>query len=374
MCFKALFFSLLSVVLLTSCSGKSKNDSGDYGTSSENVMTQARFLSIEKGDGYTKVIISNPWDSTVNLGTYIIVPQDSAMPKHIPAGTLLRTPVKSLVVNSCVYSGVLEELGAIDIISGVTDAEFFTQPEIQKRLKNNKIVNLGPTASPSAEKLLALKPDLVMINYFEGMKSQPAASQSAPVIHLVDQAEELPLARAEWIRLFGLLTGKEAKADSIYRAVSSSYINLKKESSELPTHPSVLTDNMYQGVWYVPGGKSYQARILADAGADYPWKDNESVGSLSLSYEEILAKAGNADVWLIKSFDQDLTLKSLAAQDARYTHFDAFKKGNIWYSNTATSHLFEEFPFHPERLLSDYLIILHPEKKGTPRYFKKIGK
>lgn len=370
---KTFCIALLSVMLLSSCSGKSKSDSGDYDTASDNIMTQARFLRIEKGNGYTKVVISNPWDSTAVLGTYIIVPQDSAMPKHIPAGTLLRTPLKSLVVNSCVYSGLLEELGAIDIITGVTDAEFFSQPEIQKRLQNKQIVNLGPTASPSAEKLLALKPDLVMINYFEGMKSQPTSSQAAPVIPLVDQAEELPLARAEWIRLFGLLAGKEAKADSIYMAVSSSYNRIKEEASELQEHPSVLTDNMYQGIWYVPGGKSYQARILTDAGADYPWKENNSVGSLSLSYEEILAKAGNADIWLIKSFDQNLTIKNLAAQDARYKHFEAFKKGNIWYSNTATSRLFEEFPFHPERLLSDYLIILHPEKKGTPRYFKKIG-
>lgn len=370
---KTFCIALLSVMLLSSCSGKSKSDSGDYDTASDNIMTQARFLRIEKGNGYTKAVISNPWDSTAVLGTYIIVPQDSAMPKHIPAGTLLRTPLKSLVVNSCVYSGLLEELGAIDIITGVTDAEFFSQPEIQKRLQNKQIVNLGPTASPSAEKLLALKPDLVMINYFEGMKSQPTSSQAAPVIPLVDQAEELPLARAEWIRLFGLLAGKEAKADSIYMAVSSSYNRIKEEASELQEHPSVLTDNMYQGIWYVPGGKSYQARILTDAGADYPWKENNSVGSLSLSYEEILAKAGNADIWLIKSFDQNLTIKNLAAQDARYKHFEAFKKGNIWYSNTATSRLFEEFPFHPERLLSDYLIILHPEKKGTPRYFKKIG-
>lgn len=371
--FKTFCITILSVLLLSACSGRSKSKSGDYDSVSENIMTQARFLRIEKGNGYTKAVISNPWDSTAILGTYIIVPHDSAMPKHIPAGTLLRTPLKSLVVNSCVYSGLLEELGAIDIITGVTDAEFFTQPEILRRLQSKQIVNLGPTASPSAEKLLALKPDLVLINYFEGMKSQPASSQAAPVIQLVDQAEELPLARAEWIRLFGLLAGKEAKADSIYQAVSSAYSRIKKEASELQFHPSVLTDNMYQGIWYVPGGKSYQARILVDAGADYPWKETNSVGSLSLSYEEILAKAGNADVWLIKTFDQNLTLKSLAAQDARYTHFDAFKKGNIWYSNTATSRLFEEFPFHPERLLSDYMIILHPEKKGTPRYFKKIG-
>ena len=55
---------------------------------------------------------------------------------------------------------------------------------------------------------------------------------------------------------------------------------------------------MYQGVWYLPGGASYQAKIIEDAGGKYIWADDKSAGSLNLSYEEVLAKAHNADIWL----------------------------------------------------------------------------
>ena len=44
------------------------------------------------------------------------------------------------------------------------------------------------------------------------------------------------------------------------------------------TKPTVLTGGLYKDVWYVAGGKSWMAKFLEDANADYLWADNNETG------------------------------------------------------------------------------------------------
>ena len=194
-------------------------------------------------------------------------------------------------------------------------------------------------------------------------------------LKFADNLEYTPLGRAEWIKFLGLLTGKEKEAQKIFNQVEAEYNALLQQSKEATNKPKVLVENMYEGVWYVPGGNSVSAQMLNDAGATYPWAQDKRNGSLPLTYEEVLAKAGDADIWLLKVFGQQLTKASLAEMDKRYTQFQPYKTGKIWYSDTSTSGLFDYSAFHPETVLSDYLIIIHPElaKGKTPRYFKQIA-
>ena len=54
--------------------------------------------------------------------------------------------------------------------------------------------------------------------------------------------------------------------------------------------------------------------------------------------------------------------------------FKAFKEGNVYACDTYKSHFFEEFPFHPERLLREYTYLFHPElvKDYQLRYYGKM--
>lgn len=88
----------------------------------------------------------------------------------------------------------------------------------------------------------------------------------------------------------------------------------------------------------------------------------------------MLAKAADADIWLIKMFDQDLNLSTLEAMDSRYMLFNPAKSGGIWAVNTAKVPFYEETPFHPDLLLKDYIGIFHPDliPGYTPRYFNRV--
>ena len=102
------------------------------------------------------------------------------------------------------------------------------------------------------------------------------------------------------------------------------------------------------------------AKIIADAGGDYPWAADKSTGSLSLDFNQVLAKAQKADFWFVKWTG----INSLADLQNQYDlnkSFEAFKQKKVWACDTEKSHFFVRVPFHPDLLLSEFAAVLHPE-------------
>ena len=79
--------------------------------------------------------------------------------------------------------------------------------------------------------------------------------------------EPTPLGRAEWIRFQALFFGKEESADSLFWQTVKAYEKIKALTQQVKERPSVVTEKKYGAVWYLPGGKSYMAHFLEDAGA-----------------------------------------------------------------------------------------------------------
>lgn len=342
-----------------------------------NEMVHSSLLTMYKSQGNTRVDIKNPWDSTSLLASYILVGDGAETPDHDAEVQVIKVPVKSLVVYTSVHAGALKELGKIGVVTGVADAQFYKIPEIVEGLKSSAIVDVGKTDAPVAERIIDLNPDAIMLSLYQGMNLNAVKNLNIPLLQMVDNMETTPLGRAEWIKFLGELTGNRAKADSIFESVEKEYLTIKeKAQSAQSKNPKVLVENMYQGVWYVSGGSSYQATMIKDAGGDYAWVDDKSSGSLFLSFEQVFDKAHDADVWLLKVYNQELSRDAMQAMDSRNMLFDAVNNGGVFYSNTAESALFEEFPFHPELMLKDYIEIFHPEvfDDFTPRYFKQMTK
>jgi iron complex transport system substrate-binding protein len=183
------------------------------------------------------------------------------------------------------------------------------------------------------------------------------------------------------MRFYGMLYGKEQEADSLFHEVETHYDALRQmaaiggspaDTSALPERPSVVMDKMAGSVWYVPGGRSTIGQMLADAGADYPWADDPNSGSLQLSFETVLERAGHCQLWLLRyDSQQPLTLKALLSEKDGYRMMEAKK---IYACNVSTSMFYEETPFRPDLLLQDFIKILHPDIPNLPplRYYHKI--
>jgi len=128
-------------------------------------------------------------------------------------------------------------------------------------------------------------------------------------------------------------------------------------------------------VWYMPGGRSTIGQMLQDAGGEYPWASDTQSGSLSLPFETVLERGGQADVWLFRySSDHEWNYQELLTGHRGYDQIAAFRQHNVYGCNVEQSMFYEETPFHPDRLLCDFLQILHPDIIGLPalRYYKKL--
>jgi iron complex transport system substrate-binding protein len=195
----------------------------------------------------------------------------------------------------------------------------------------------------------------------------------AAIIECADYMETSALGRAEWMRFYGMLTGKENTADSLFAAIEHNYKTIVNENNKQKKHPKVLTERVTNGVWYCPGGNSSMAKLIKDAGGKYIFADNNQSGSLNLSPEMVINKSTDADVWLFIYYgNRPLTRNELAAEYSGYKTIKAFKEGNIYECNGKTSTYFEEISFRPDFLLEELTHILY-SPDSTLRYYKRIS-
>ncbi|MBR5102492.1 MAG: ABC transporter substrate-binding protein [Muribaculaceae bacterium] len=368
---KLLLQLTIFITLLASCAKQDNSTVAD--TTADEGIKYAQLLSINHGNGFTEVKIADPWNEGSTLHTYVLVHRDSVVPANVPQGTVVRVPLERALVYSAVHTGVMKELGHIGAVAGITDASYFTDPDMVSAINNETVADCGSSMAPTIEKVINLRPDGILLSPYQDAAYGQVTQLGIPIIECADYMEFTPLGRAEWIKFYGELLGERERADSIFTAVETAYEQCKLNAANAKSKPVVLTETIYNGMWNVPGGKSYMARLLLDAGADYPWSDNDNTGSLALDFTQVLEKAQNADVWLIKSY----AIHSLADLEGAYSlnsSFKAFKQGKVYSCDTKATRFFEEFPFHPEILLQEYTAIFHPEiaKDYQPRYFKPL--
>ena len=363
---------ICALLILVSCGHSGSTQQAV--TLQDSCITQAKGIIITSHNNYKTVDILNPWKVGSTLQTLILVPDSADIPKDLPNGTVIRTPLKNTLVYSTVHAHVIKELGHIASIKGVCDPQYFTMTEITEGVKNGAIANIGSSMSPITEKIIELSPDAIILSPYQNSNYDDLTRLGIPVIQCTDYMEGTPLGRAEWIKLFGALYNQEAKADSIYDSVAQSYTELKQLASNEERKPKILSENIINGTWYVPGGDSYMAQLFADAGGSYAWSEVHTTGSIPLDMPRVLEKAHDADVWLIKSFDSSLSYTKLKGQNALNAEFKAFKEQKIFFCDTERTTLFQDFPFHPELLLKEYIAIFHPQLMPEYKtiYFKPL--
>ena len=336
----------------------------------------ATLPSIVEYDGYTVVTIANPWKEDKALHSYILVPRDAEVPVHLPKGTVIRTPLERVVVFTTVHSSLLMNLGCEDRIAGVADLKYIKIPWIQKQVKAGRIVDCGDGMSPVIEKIIDLHPDAILLSPFENSGGYGRLEEiDIPLVECAEYMEVSPLARAEWMRFYGLLFGCQDKADELFDEVDKNYNDLKQLAEKAGKGRSVIVDKQVGSVWYVPGGRSTIGQMIQDAGGQYAWSEDDHSGSLSLPFETVLEYTQNAEVWMLRyEGERQMTLNELLNEKEGYSQFNAFRTGEVYGCNVRTSRFYEESPFRPDRLLGDYIQILHPGIQGVGplRYYRKL--
>jgi putative lipoprotein len=356
--------------LLVSCSFRQQKVNEGIG---ETGFKYARNIIMEHKDGYVVVKLLNPWKKGTILQTYYLMPRNVES-ENISDGVRVDVPIQRSVVFTSAHANLLEMLHAEKAISGVADLKYMLIPDIRRRAhRKGGIVNCGDAMKPDVEQIIDLKPEAILLSPFENGGGYGRLEEiGIPVIECADYMEESALGRAEWMKFYGLLFGREREADSLFAVVEKNYQALSRRASQSKVTRSVLPDRKVGPVWYLPGGESSVGLLYKDAHGVYAYAKDKHSGSLSMPFETVLDKFVQSDFWIL-SYRGDFSRAKLLAEFQGYSMLKPCRTGEIYGCKVDSIPYFEEVSWRPDWLLSDLIQLFHPDLQIAPmRYYHKL--
>ena len=255
-------------------------------------------------------------------------------------------------------------------------------------------VDVGYDAAPDYEKIVALRPEVVLTYAVSGAKSQfetKLEQLGIKVFTVNEHLERHPLARAAYIRLFGALTGQMAAADSALNAVKENYNAIAEDISNRNVPPrKVLLNIPYNDQWFVPSTDNYLSAMISDAGGIVLGSESGKSASSVMSVEKAYSLSKEADCWLNVGWchtREDLLgvnpiFKDMLgniernARELGYGSFPVVWNDNKRVNPKGGNDIWQSGVARPDLVLRDLATILHPDNQGEADktiYYRQIN-
>ena len=361
--FLFLYFSLL---------GCNQRNSISKQSTKKNIVPFANYLKIYLHDNFTEIQIISPTSHKIEK-KFALIPNQ----KKISISNeyeIIHTPIKNLVALSSNQIGMLNVLGQISKIKGVSNKIYIHNNSVRKLIQQKKIFEFGSVEEINPEKIARLKCDVIS---YSGFGTPPPNERKFQLIHTAcipnyDWNEATPMGKLAWIYLYGFLTGTEKKAEKYVQNVAQKYNTLRSTFKKNSKGKTVLSGALIGDNWYLPAGKSYNATLLKDANANYVEQHSNGHGSVKLSLEKCLQKHKNAAVWINPG---STSLSQLSQQNKHYEKFSAFRNKSVYCYSHNTNFFWEYSTLLPHRLLQDLIIISHDRdpKNSQLFFYKKLA-
>lgn len=289
-----------------------------------------------------------------------------------------KLPFKKIMLLNASLVGYITELDAEEKVIGVTSPEYIFSDKIHQLINENKIQNVGNEQKYDVEKIIAFRPDAIFTNYVASFENtyEVLKKNGIEIIFLDEYLEEKPLEKAAYLKVFGQLLGKKKEAEELYKNIENNYHHYKRLTQKSEMKPKVLTNEMYGSQWFVAGGETQIAHFIQDAGAEYIFGDNTESKSTPKSFEEVFAKAENAQFWV--NVGNHKNKKELLTINPNYDKMKVYQSGEIYTiggsEKGSANDYFESGVVHADWVLKDYISIFHPEifPKDGLKYMKRL--
>jgi len=246
--------------------------------------------------------------------------------------------------------------------------------------RRSSLVYLGGDGGLDEEALVASGATVLTSYPFGDPMNGVEERTSIRVLPLREYEEPAPLARAEYIKVFGWLTGQLPAADSVFNAIVGRYQTARHrgiQAAEVGGRPVVFTGSEQGGTWTAPAGDGLVARLVEDAGGAYLLNaDTEAalnlrrVGSnIEMDREQFAVLASDADAWGKVVYAPEGWYQEDAAAALSWLPMDEML---LFHCNTAQVDYFGAAVLQPDRMLSDLVTVLHglPAEEGPTPYFQ----
>lgn len=293
-------------------------------------------------------------------GRFLVVPEQAEQPEGLPEDvTVIRRPLKDIYLVATSAMDLFKSLGAMDqvTLSG-TDARGWYIEEARQALEDGDMYYAGKYNAPDYELILSKACDLAiestMISHSPEVKEQ-LEQLGIPVLVERSSYESHPLGRMEWLKLYGVLTGREEQAEACFEKQME---NLRPVLDQDGTGKTVaffyITSNGYVNV---RKSGDYVAKMIELAGGTYVPGDLDGNGNglstMNMQMESFYAAAKEADYLIYNStIDGGLeSLDQLLDKSSVLADFKAVKQGNVWCT--------EKSMFQETMGLGDMILDIH---------------
>lgn len=351
------------MLFFISCNSTPKNYKQNQSAvnTGQELIKYAKGFSIIQNDSNRILCVKNPWQHASNVKFTYTISSDSLQHPDI------KTPLQRVVCLSTTHLAYLDELGVIESVVGVSNSQFVNNKTVQQNIKKGYTKDIGNDQALDYEQILKLKPDAIF-TYGVGPEVQATYQKfkdwGIPVIIIGEYLEHTPLGKAEWIKFFACFYHQENRADTIFNQVAKQYQKLAQKVNQKKNRPLVLTSFPWKDVWYVPGGKSFMANFIKDAGGYYLWADDDSHESLALSIESVFHHSKNAKIWI--HVGRASSLEDVKQADPRMAQLKPYINRQVYNNNKRQNKFggndfWESGCVNPQLILADLIRIFHPD-------------
>jgi iron complex transport system substrate-binding protein len=378
---------LLSLAAPAGC-GRSGGEAGEPSAGMRSVpMAHARTFRLYERDGIRIVDIEASivaWGGTAGgppqRARLLLVPRDAAVPPltgDLAGATVIRTPVMRLAVNDQPHEAMVRALGIADRLVAVGGDRSYDDG-IRQRVRKGEIqqVGYGWHQPPTLDALVSVRPEAFLARMADLTHTQHLERVKAlgiPVVPVFLDAEPHYMGRVDWVRLVGMLTGREREADAFVAQVTTAVERLKQAAAGQPRR--TLLWAWYaasSGRWSVTQ-RNGDAAMIRDANAELVLQapDDPHLDSFSvLSTEQLLRDATHADCWMLRDpLSQRFTRTDVLQRFKAYREQCVFWQPGMKNPAADAWEIWEMGYIRPDFLLADIIKMVHPAlRDGAWRY------
>lgn len=346
----------ITFVILTACGNHNNETAVQNKKATEKMeLKYAEQFSVEYYDDNTSLI-------SINDGRqYLVVPPETDVPEDVSDSvTVIKQPVENIYTAASSAVDLINGTDSFDKIYAVSTArKDWALPYMQEALDSGQILYAGKYSSPDYEMLLTgncgLAIESTMIYHSPEIMEQ-LENQGIPVIVERSSYESHPLGRMEWIKLYGLILGKEKEAEQFFNEKSEIIDDIQSDGNTGKT--AIFFYITSNGSVNVRKTGDYISKMIELAGGNYIL-DSESLNvkenalsTMNMQFEAFYALAKDAD-YIIYNSTVDGELKNidqLIEKNTLLSDFKAVKNNNVWCTDknmfqqtTATAEVILDF-------------------------------
>ena len=259
---------LLCGLLLAACGQRAVRPIGDFTLPVYTPRYASGFeITGAAGSRSTLVTVHNPWYGDEVTDQYLFIARDGEPAPAGFEGQVLRDEARRVVCMSGSYIAMLDALGAADRVVGVSGAQYLINETLRRRIARGEAADVGFDSNVDFERLMALRPDLVMLFGIGGADTALTGKLrelGIPYLYMGEHCEESPLGKSEWVVVAAEIAGLRTEGSRLFAAIPERYERLRALAQQTAARPRVMLNTPYRDTWFMPARNSYMVRLLED--------------------------------------------------------------------------------------------------------------